>query len=369
MSQLCVLAGLLAGCGHPIQHQRHIQPQIDGDVAPMMSVSSRLPLSSESSPAMAIAPPIAPILKSAPYLKSVEWSDVTGLESADFGPRSPQIRVLKPQMPLPSLPHPQLPGPHPAPQPSTPETIRLTRRAVSPPTARPYTNSQLYHQRVAAIRAGRTYTRLPPDSFRADWLNATQQPNYQQWINLLGHEAEAMARGQGHNPLTVLVGDSLSMWFPSDRLSSQGFVLNQGISGDTTTGVLQRLNRFSQTRPHRIHVMVGINDLRQGASDQTVLINLHQIMRQLKQTHPQAQIVVHSILPTRLVTIPVRRIQSLNAQLSTITQHEGLQYLNLQVYFADESGQLRQELTTDGLHLNLHGYSVWQSVWQQFSLV
>jgi lysophospholipase L1-like esterase len=159
------------------------------------------------------------------------------------------------------------------------------------------------------------------------------------------------------------------MWFPSDRLPSQGFVLNQGISGDTTAGVLQLLNRFGQTRPDRIHVMVGINDLRQGASDQAVLNNLRQIMRRLRQAHPQAQVVVHSILPTRLTTIPADRIASLNAQLSAITQHEGVQYLNLQTYFADEYGQLRQELTTDGLHLNPDGYAVWQSVWRQFSLV
>jgi lysophospholipase L1-like esterase len=230
---------------------------------------------------------------------------------------------------------------------------------------RPLTGGQLYQQRRVALRAGRVYTRLPVSSYEQFWLNATMQPTYEQWVELLTAEAGAIARGQGSNRLTVLVGDSLYLWYPQEQLAGDRFWLNQGISGDTTTGVLQRLSAFSQARPDRIRVMVGINDLRRGATDEQVLSNLRQIMRQLQHSHPTAQIFVQSILPTRLVAIPASRIAGINDRLAAIAQQEGVNFVDLQSHFADTSGDLDSSLTTDGLHLNPQGYAVWQMALHQ----
>ena len=169
-----------------------------------------------------------------------------------------------------------------------------------------------------------------------------------------------MARSQGANQLTVLLGDSISQWFPIDRLSNDRFWLNQSISGDTTAGVLRRLAAFRQTRPDNIYLMVGINDLRRGTSNATVLNNLRQIVRRLKQNHPQAQIVTYSILPTRFGIVPGDRVHQLNEALASMSRQEGAAFVDLQPIFADAQGQLRRELTTDGLHLNANGYDVWR---------
>ncbi|HHP7244242.1 MAG TPA: GDSL-type esterase/lipase family protein [Elainellaceae cyanobacterium] len=271
-----------------------------------------------------------------------------------------------------TLPHP--PSPQRPPSSSHSLTPPLSIPAALMPESayqtnpRPATGSQLYQQRWAALRAGQTYTRLPVNSFRSSWINAVQQPTHPQWIDLLAHEARAMAQGQGRNRLTVMVGDSLSLWFPNDQLPRSRFWLNQSISGDTTVGLLERLHLFNQTRPDTVHVMVGINDLRRGASNQTILNNLRQIMRRLRHDHPHAQIFVHSILPTRLSAIPSDRIQSINAQLVAIASQERVSYLDLYSYFSDDQGELRPELTTDGLHLNTYGYALWQTALRQFNL-
>lgn len=232
---------------------------------------------------------------------------------------------------------------------------------------RPTSGSQLYHQRWAALQAGRTYTRLPANSFWQAWSDAIQPPTHEQWVRLLAQEGRSMARGQGANRLTVMVGDSLSLWFPVEHLTSDRFWLNQGISGDTTAGVLQRLSAFEQTNPDVIHVMIGINDLRRGASDTEILSNIQQIMRRLKQTHPQATIYIHSILPTRLEAIPLDRITPLNQQIAIVAQQEQVQYVDLIAFFLDEQGVLHRDLTTDGLHLSLNGYAVWD--WAMRSLL
>jgi lysophospholipase L1-like esterase len=263
---------------------------------------------------------------------------------------------------------PTLTPPAVTPPPATPEipqtALRYSSFAISyvPPTPKmPKSGAQLYHQRLAALNAGQTYTRLSGSSFWSSWENASQQPTYEQWKSLLANEARAIAYGQGSNRLSILLGDSISLWFPPENLTHNRLWLNQGISGDTTTGILNRLSALAPTRPDTIYLMAGINDLRRGETDATILRNFQQIIRRLRQQHPNAQVVVQSILPTQLAEIPNSRIRYLNGQIQAIAQVEGAEYLDIYSKFINAQGTLRQELTTDGIHLSSLGYQVWRT--------
>jgi lysophospholipase L1-like esterase len=226
--------------------------------------------------------------------------------------------------------------------------------------------NQLYYQRLAALKTGQIYTRANSDNLQSLWESIKKrQLTYDDWKSLLALEARAIAQGQGANHLSILVGDSLSMWFPREKLPTGKLWLNQGISGDTSSGVLKRLGAFSATRPDVIYIMTGINDLRKGASDETILRNYRRIVRRLRQAHPQAQIIVQSILPTRLPKLSNSRIRHINIQLTVIAKEEGANYLNIYSWFTDMEGNMRPELTTDGLHLSQEGYDVWRSALQQ----
>jgi lysophospholipase L1-like esterase len=225
----------------------------------------------------------------------------------------------------------------------------------------PQTGSQLYVQRLASLKEGILYTRLPANSFREAWSQAFVKPTYQQWRKLLHTEARAVARGQGNQSLSIMVGDSLSMWFPANRMPRNQLWLNQGISGDTTWNILSRLSSFSETRPDQIYVMAGVNDLKMGATDSEVLWNLQRIIRQLRANHPNAKVIVQSILPTRSAAIPHQRIARINRRLERIAQREGGSYIDLYSRFVGEDGQLLSTYTTDGVHLNAAGYAAWQN--------
>jgi len=226
--------------------------------------------------------------------------------------------------------------------------------------------NQLYYERLAALKAGYIYTRLANDK-RQSLLVTRRKPKltYQDWKRLLALEARAMTRGQGNNRLSIMLGDSLSLWFPTKGLPTGKLWLNQGISGDTSTGILKRLSAFSSTKPEAIYIMAGVNDLRKGTSDKVILSNHRRIVRRLKITHPNSHIIIQSILPTRRPKIPNIRIRKLNAQLARIAKEEGVNYVNIHKWFTDFKGELRQDLTTDGLHLSLNGYEVWQAAIEQ----
>lgn len=230
----------------------------------------------------------------------------------------------------------------------------------------PTSGTELYYQRVAALKLGKTYTRIAANNFQTVLAKQSGQllskPTHEQWIRLLEQEAKAIAKGQGNNRLGILIGDSLSMWFPASGLPGGQLWLNQGISGENSGQILNRLSALNVTRPDTIYVMAGTNDLRQGVSDQVILENIREIVRQLRQNHPQSQIVMQSILPTRLgaTKSDTARISNLNKQIAAIAQQAGAGYLNLNALFADNQGQMRQNLTTDGIHLSRRGYEVWQ---------
>ena len=203
------------------------------------------------------------------------------------------------------------------------------------------------------------------------------QLTYQQWVDLLAQEAKVTV-SQKPDHLSVLAGDSISLWFPQTLLPQKRHWLNQGISGETSAGLLRRLDLFDQTKPETIFVMIGINDLIKGVSEDTLLANQEEIVRSLKESHPKAQIVMQSILPhagtkatwegrDHLRAIPESRIQDLNRELEAIAQQENVYFLDLYPLFTDAQGDLRAELSTDGLHLNAQGYQIWSIALQVYS--
>jgi len=200
--------------------------------------------------------------------------------------------------------------------------------------------------------------------------------SYSEWVDLLRTEARAIAEAEPEQ-LSILMGDSISLWFPNELLPPSQTWLNQGISGEGTAGLLQRLDLIDRTRPDTIFVMIGINDMLRQVEDDTILANQRLIIQELREQHPDAAIVVQSVLPhageqatwegkERLLRIPNQRIRDLNQELAAIARQEGADFLDLYPLFSDAEGNLRLDLTTDGLHLNHDGYLVWTSALQLF---
>ncbi|MEL6778856.1 MAG: GDSL-type esterase/lipase family protein [Cyanobacteria bacterium J06597_16] len=195
--------------------------------------------------------------------------------------------------------------------------------------------------------------------------------NYQEWVEVLDQDAQAMA---AKNPehLTVLLGDSLSLWFPGELMPGRRVWINQSISGERTQGLLNRLDLLEDNDVEAVFLMIGINDLIWGKTDDEIISNYKEIVRRLKEDHPKTQIVVQSVLPhsgeqstwesrDKLLALPSDRIVNMNNALKKIAADNGAYYLDLYPIFVTGDGDLRTDLTTDGLHLNRQGYLVWRS--------
>jgi lysophospholipase L1-like esterase len=200
-------------------------------------------------------------------------------------------------------------------------------------------------------------------------LGDRQYLNYQQWVSLLRQEAQAQRQAPR---LTVLLGDSISLWFPQTLLPGDRTWINQAISGEHSDMMLQRLDALDEAEVESIFLMIGVNDLIAGKPEKQVTANIREAVRYLKRQHPEADIVVQAILPhgaeratwegrNRLLLLPNDRIAAVNTALAKMARDQDVYYLDLYPLFADSDGALRPDLTTDGLHLNERGYLVWRT--------
>ncbi len=201
--------------------------------------------------------------------------------------------------------------------------------------------------------------------------------DYEQWVALLAAEAEAAVAIDAPRQ-NILLGDSLTLWFPGSMLPGRKTWINQAISGENSGGLRNRLYLLDDTSPEAVFIMVGINDLVWGGSKADLVYNVRRMIDYLRQTHPQTRVVVQSILPhggetatwegrDRLATIPPDLIRQVNDQLKLVAAETGVDFLNLYPLFVNGDGYLRADLTTDGLHLNENGYMVWRTALALFN--
>jgi lysophospholipase L1-like esterase len=157
----------------------------------------------------------------------------------------------------------------------------------------------------------------------------------------------------------VLLGDSHIEWGEWVELLGRSDVLNRGIRGDTTLGVLVRLPEIYASQPAIAVLMVGTNDLDAGYTSEEVARTYQQIVEGLLQHGIRP--VIHAVLfrntPPSDVEVNAKTA-ALNAGLEHLCRERGLPWLDLNHRLAPD-GRLDTRFTWDGVHLTVDGYAVW----------
>lgn len=167
----------------------------------------------------------------------------------------------------------------------------------------------------------------------------------------------------------VFLGDSLTNACEWHEFFKNVRLKNRGISGDTTNGVLNRIDEVIDSKPQKIFIMIGINDLNQGVKVEDVFNNYRMILKLFQEKAPQAEVFVQSLLPLNNGKFSNNgvnhKIIELNAKLKDLAQEFSFHYIDLYSSFLDSNNQLDARYTLDGIHLNGQGYLVWKGLIEQ----
>ena len=176
------------------------------------------------------------------------------------------------------------------------------------------------------------------------------------------------------NPLNngdiIFLGNSITAegkeW--SVRLDNS-IIRNRGIGGDTTDGILARSGEIIDSNPTAVFLLIGINDLYNNTIEKPsvsyIADNIINIAKKIKSNSSNTKVYIQTLLPISkkksykyydLYNQSIKRINKIIIE----NQQKGLySIIDLHSLFVDNKGQLRSDLTYDGLHLNEQGYLVW----------
>ena len=209
------------------------------------------------------------------------------------------------------------------------------------------------------------------------FVSQAQTRTYDTLPNLPEHYTKRVALFKKQPVVTgkvIMLGNSITEGGNWKKLLKDSSVINRGISGDVTFGVINRLDDIVKRKPSKVFLLIGINDLSRNTPYEVILENLFSIVAKIRAGSPKTQIYVQSILPTNetfknfLPNFKGKEsgIITVNTQLGRYGEKMNYVFIDLHTKFLDATGKMDGKYVTDGLHLNPLGYQHWVSILQPY---
>ena len=185
------------------------------------------------------------------------------------------------------------------------------------------------------------------------------------------HEANKEVARQGGAEV-LFMGDSITDFWRNadgpyagkpvlDKHFGQWKVANFGIAGDTTQGVLYRLQNgegqgFS---PRAIMLMIGTNNTARNTAAE-IAEGVGAVVLELQRDFPQAKILLLGVFPRSRPNDPVRAtIADINRTIAKLDDGQRVRYLDIGAKFLSPDGTISTDVMSDLLHPTSKGYEIW----------
>lgn len=171
---------------------------------------------------------------------------------------------------------------------------------------------------------------------------------------------------ENDNPKIIMFGNSLMRHGKWTELLNRKDVINRGISGDYTQCMCERLKYLKDKKAKIWFIEGGINDLTYGFPE-SIFKNYKSIIDFVKSENAIPVInLVFYLSPKAGIKYPERKdfvkinkmITKLNVDLVNYAKENHIEYIDLNAVISSNN-VLKDEYTTDGVHLNKKGYKEW----------
>ena len=191
---------------------------------------------------------------------------------------------------------------------------------------------------------------------RYDWFRKLWEQRRGAWAQRVQQDQHAV----------VFLGDSITQGWGDDLGGSfPGMkVANRGISGDTTRGVLIRLQEdVLAMHPSGVILLIGTNDLEENADPETIAANLKLILAELKKHDAKMPVILCQVFPSsETKKRPADKIKKLNQLYAAAVKGDPqITLIETWPLFADAQGDAKLEEFPDLLHPNQAGYAKWSA--------
>lgn len=169
----------------------------------------------------------------------------------------------------------------------------------------------------------------------------------------------------------VFIGDSLtvglSMYIPGLKESSTFLCKTSAnvysiMDSESEDGIGIRDN-LENNKYNRVYILLGINEI--GSNQDEFISQYKKVIEEIRELQPFATIYLQSILPVTEVheaEEPVfnnNEILARNTRLAALANGEDILYLDIREDFETLNGTLREDMSSDGIHLLSDAYIAW----------
>lgn len=159
---------------------------------------------------------------------------------------------------------------------------------------------------------------------------------------------------------TLMIGDSLTAW--NDWQETVGQHLNHGVPGDTTGGLLTRLQRSLSADPDRVIMMIGTNDFMMHTPVDMVKANYSRLLDELAGIQHLYILSVAPVEESPYTQNINENIIALNHWLKVQSEKYSYTYVDVHRKLLGSGIGIKPEFTDDGVHLTEAAYEVWQQL-------
>ena len=156
----------------------------------------------------------------------------------------------------------------------------------------------------------------------------------------------------------VMIGDSITDTAEWAEIFPEVSIANRGINGDTTEGVLNRLDSVYSIGANRAFLLIGIMDIGLGVSVDTAYSNYEKIIEDLLSHGVQPFIQSTIVAGERHQKINTQ-VNELNNRLRKLAASKNILFIDLNTQL-EKDGILNAEFSSDDIHLNAAGYKIWK---------
>ena len=184
-------------------------------------------------------------------------------------------------------------------------------------------------------------------------------------------KANLAVAAQGDSEL-LFMGDSITDFWRNadgafagkpvlDKYFGKWKVANFGIAGDTTQGVLYRLQNGEGKgfKPKAVMLMIGTNNTGRNSAPE-IAEGIGAVVMELQKDFPEAKILLLGVFPRGRAGDPARgTIAQINSIISKLHDGNRVQYLDIGARFLDAAGSIPTDVMSDALHPTTKGYEIW----------
>ena len=183
---------------------------------------------------------------------------------------------------------------------------------------------------------------------------------WERWEKYRSQYAKAKEADQG---AVVFLGDSITFHFNAAKAFPNLKTANRGISGDTTRGMLYRLQEdVLDLHPKLIVLLCGVNDLSEamvghGGTPEMSATNVRLMLEMIQAKQAKTPVIVCEIMPAKKPLLK----EANEAVDKVVPDFPNAHRLKWGAAFLNPDGKQNLTLFKDGTHPNEAGYAVWQA--------